>query len=283
MTAKTAISVIIPANNEEGYIGRCLHALAVQKADDIAARPREIIVAANACTDATVAEAEAERPALEQAGWHLVILDVAAPGKLNALNAAEKIAAGHVLAYLDADVIVGPDMVQALVAALDGDVPLYASGHLVVAPARSWVTRRFATTWQRLPFMTTNVQGAGLFAVNRAGRARWQGFPDIIADDGFVRLMFAPHERIKVDAVYHWPMVEGFSRLVRVRRRQDAGVRELADKFPQIIGNESKPPMGLRDHWALFAQVPLSYIVYVCVMVAVKLGRSSVPGWTRGR
>ena len=39
-------------------------------------------------------------------------------------------------------------------------------------------TRRFflaAAIWVRLPFMTDGVPGAGLFAVNASGRARWCG------------------------------------------------------------------------------------------------------------
>lgn len=280
---ETVLSIIIPANNEEDYIGACLHALATQQMTGLSPQSVQIILAANACKDATVKNAEAERAALEAAGFSFVVLDLPLPGKLNALNVAEGVAEGRVLAYLDADVRVERTMVQALIAALDTDVPRYASGHLVVAPAKSWTTRHFAKTWQMLPFMTTNVQGAGLFAVNRAGRVRWAEFPDIIADDGFVRLMFAPEERIKVDAVYHWPMVEGFGALVRVRRRQDAGVRELAQKFPDIMRNESKPIMTLGTHMRLFARAPLSYSVYVFVMLNVKFGRHGAGGWTRGR
>ena len=279
----TALSVIIPANNEAGYIGPCLDALLAQEGLSAHRGGVEILVAANACRDATVAEAESRRTALEAAGWQLTVLDLPEPGKLGALNAAETRAAGRVLAYLDADVICEPALMGQLIAALDRPEPRYASGTLKVAPAQSWVTRRFARVWVRLPFMTTNVQGAGLFAVNRAGRARWGAFPDIIADDGFVRLMFAPEERIKVPAAYIWPLVEGFGSLVKVRRRQDAGVRELEARFPEIMRNESKPPMTPYDHLRLFAGTPLSYLVYVTVMVTVKRGGSDSRTWTRGR
>mgnify|MGYP000536357647 CR=1 FL=1 len=281
MTLPIVLSVIIPANNESRYIGACLQALALQV--DLPAAGAEIIVAANNCTDTTVIEAEDARAMLEAAGWALRVLDIAEPGKLNALNTADRVASGRVLAYLDADVICERNMMAALLAALDTDRPMYASGHLKVAPPRSFLTQHFAATWQRLPFMTSNVQGAGLFCVNRAGRTRWGQFPDIIADDGYVRLMFAPDERVKVDSVYHWPMVEGFSALVKVRRRQDAGVRQLAEQFPEIMSNESKLPMGLSDHWSIFRQGPLSYMIYVAVMVAVKASKRTPAGWIRGR
>lgn len=279
----TVLSVIVPANNEAGYIAPCLEALRIQDINPKLSGACEIVVAANACTDATVAEVEAMRPGLEAAGWQLCVLDLETPGKLNALNHAEEQALGRVLVYLDADVVCDPSLMRLLVEALDKSAPGYASGTLKVAAAQSWVTRQFARVWTRLPFMTTNVQGAGLFAVNRSGRARWEGFPDIIADDGFVRLMFAPEERIKVAAAYHWPMVEGFAALVKVRRRQDAGVRELAERFPDIMVNESKPPMRLRDHLGIFVSTPVSYVVYVLVMIVVKFGPSGNRGWARGR
>ena len=279
----TTLSVIIPANNEEAYIGPCLEALRQQDIDLPAIGGAEIIVAANACTDATVARARAAADGLEAAGWHCRVLDLPEPGKLAALNHADGVAAGALRAYLDADVICDPGLMAQLVAALDRPEPRYASGTLKVAPARSWVTRCFARVWSQLPFMTSNVQGAGLYAVNRAGRARWDSFPDIIADDGYVRLMFAPDERIKVDAAYHWPLVEGFSQLVKVRRRQDAGVHELSMRFPDIMRNESKPPMTWRDHLRLFAKMPVSYAVYVSVLLVVKAGGQDETAWVRGR
>ncbi len=279
----TALSVIIPANNEEGYIGPCLARLAVQDLDPAPLGGAEIIVAANACRDATVAEADAARANLEAAGWRLVILDLGDPGKLGAINSAEQVARGRVLAYLDADVLCAPPMMRLLVATLDRPEPRYASGRLVVAPAKSWISRHYARVWAQLPFMATGVQGAGLFAVNRAGRARWDSFPDVIADDGFVRLMFSPGERVMVEADYLWPVVEGFAQLVRVRRRQDAGVREIARRYPALLVNESKPPMTPGDHLKLFARMPLSYLVYVAVILAVRSGGRDAQGWSRGR
>lgn len=272
------ISVILPACNEEGCILTCLEALARQ---DFRGKA-EVIVAANGCHDTTCDQAENMRPTLDAAGWELIVLDLAQAGKPAALNAAGSMARGEILVYLDADVICAPQMMTALWQALDGAKPLYASGHLAVAPARSRITRHVARVWQRLPFMTTNVQGAGLFAVNRTGRARWGDFPDIISDDGFVRLSFAPDERIRVAAVYHWPMAEGLTRLIRVRRRQDAGTKELRTIFPHMVTNESKPALRLRDHWQVMMQGPISYAVYVGFMLLVKAGRSP-PGWARGR
>ena len=275
------LSIIIPANNEEAWLGPCLEALLAQEGLEPGAA--EVIVAANACTDTTVAIAESYRPAFEAKGWPLTVLDIAEGGKLNALNRGDAAATGTARAYLDADIVCSPPLMAEIIEALSPERPVYASGTLVVAPARSWITHHYGRLWARLPFMTEGVPGAGLFAVNAAGRARWDRFPDIIADDGYVQFLFRPEERIKVTATYTWPMVEGFRALVKVRRRQDAGGRELREKFPELAANEGKRPVRGRDHLRLFCETPVSYLVYATVTVAVKLGGRGQTGWSRGR
>ena len=142
-------------------------------------------------------------------GWRLEVLDIAEGGKPNALNLADAQAVGDMRVYLDADVVMSPPLLEQLAQVLTRDDPAYASGKMVVAPAESWITRAYGRIWTRLPFMAEGVPGAGLFAVNAAGRARWGEFPPIISDDTFVRLQFTPGERIGVEAPYSWPLPEG--------------------------------------------------------------------------
>lgn len=273
------LSVLIAARNEEKYISACLDALLAQKQ---AAGPVEIIVAANACTDRTVLVAQKRCAEFAARGWELIVLDLPEGGKLGALNAAEARARGAGLVYLDADVQCEPDLLGQLAQALAVPEPRYATGTLAVMPARTWVTRAYADVWTRLPFVKGGAVGAGLFALNRSGRARWDTFPDIISDDTFVRLHFSPDERIEVPALYHWPMVEGFTNLVRVRRRQDTGVAEIYRLYPTLAANEAKTPLGWRGLAGLFVAAPLGFLVYLSVHVCVRLQRSS-SDWTRGR
>jgi glycosyltransferase involved in cell wall biosynthesis len=273
-------SIIIPANNEEAHLGACLNALLQQSYSGEA----EVIVSSNASTDDTVAVAESWRDRIERRGWALSVINRKAPGKPGALNAADEVARFGTRIYIDADVICMPKMVHQLVVALDIGQPKYASGTLRIAPTETWVTRQFGRTWERLPFVCGDVPGAGLFAVNAAGRARWDSFPEIIADDLFARLHFAPEERVCVSEEYFWPLSEGFANLIRVRRRQDAGNRELFLKYPYVVQNESKRPLSIRDHLDLFCGRPVSYLVYVAISLAVRYGaRGDNSGWARGR
>lgn len=273
------MSIIVAACNEEGYIGDCLGSLLKQNDTGGAV---EIIVSANGCTDRTVEIVQNTEEQITARGWHLVLLDSAEPGKLNALRRAEAAAVGDILIYLDADVTCDPDLLGQLYRALSGQEAIYATGRLQVSRAKSWITRQYADLWLRLPFIKGGAVGAGLFAVNRAGRMRWGAFPDIISDDTFVRLQFAPSERREVSAAYYWPMVEGFRNLVRVRRRQNAGVSEVYSRYPNLQENEGKSSIGVKDLIGLLVAAPVGFVVYGLVHVAVRLQRAG-SDWTRGR
>lgn len=280
MTEIPILSVIIAARNEAGYIDRCLSSLLAQ--DAVPGGAVEIIVAANACTDDTVPRARSHASSFLGRGWQLIVLDLPHGGKLGALAAGETAATGSALVYLDADVICAPPLLAQLAIALSAPCPRYATGTIAVARASSVVTRAYARIWTRLPFVQGGAVGAGLFALNREGRARWGAWPNIISDDTFARLNFSPSERFEVAAHYHWPMVEGLSNLIRVRRRQDAGVEEVARLYPELLKNESKHPLTLGKLAQLGLTDPLGLAVYLFVHVAVR-SRPASTAWTRGR
>jgi hypothetical protein len=136
----------------------------------------------------------------------------------------------------------------------------------------------------RLPFNTEGVPGAGLFAVNAAGRRRWEAFPAIISDDTFVRLNFKPEERLGAPAPYAWPMVEGFANLVRVRHRQDMGVAEVARLYPGLMANDDKLRMKPLRLFRLLVSDPVGAGVYAAVSLLVRLTpKRSGEAWSRGR
>ncbi len=272
-------TIIIPAHNEADYIDECLRALLLQ---DGSAGAMRIVVAANACTDATVEVVHAHTEAFAARDADLQVLDLKTPGKTTALNSAEAGLGPGIRIYLDADVICDPDLVGQLITALQTDEPRYATGRLTIAPARSWVTRAYARLWQSLPFFQGGAVGAGLFAMNAAGRARWDAFPDIISDDTFVRLSFAPSERIEVPARFHWPMIEGFAGLVKVRRRQDAGVTEVRVLYPDLMVNDAAQTPSKPEMIKLALGTPFAFAVYAAVALAVK-SKSPTKDWVRGR
>lgn len=279
--AAPALSIIIPACNEAAHIDACLASILAQ--NGVADGALQVIVSANACTDETVPIARALSTSFAARGWDLVVLDSPEGGKPGALNRADAEAKAPARAYIDADIRLDPDLLVQVLEVLARPEPTYVTGRMHIARAKSWVSRRYGALWSQLPFMRPGTaQGAGFFAVNAAGRARWDVFPDIIADDGFVRWNFAPEERVEVAAGYSWPLVEGFSALVRVRRRQDAGGAQLRRLYPALEANEGKPGVPRREHLRLAATMPVSYAIYVAVQLMVRRGAADETAWERG-
>lgn len=271
------LSVIIPASNEQDYIGPCLSALFASRL-----MGAEVVVVANGCRDATAERAKAMQGQAKTAGWALTVVELTQGSKPNALNQGDATARGDIRVYLDADVVVSPALMAQLWTALKADRPLYATGTPHIPRARSMVTRAYARFWQRLPFTQLVAPGYGLFAVNAKGRARWGAFPAIISDDTFVRLQFTPEDRVQTPATYDWPMIEGFAALIRVRRRQDAGVAEIAQLYPDLLAREGKPRLRKTQLIGLALRDPVGFAVYGAVSLAVRL-KPATRNWTRGR
>jgi hypothetical protein len=263
------LSVIIPASNEEHYIARCLQALFQSSPVGV---PVEAVVVANGCRDSTAEVARAQQPLAQKAGWQLTVLDLVQGSA----------ARGDLRVYLDADIVVTPDVMAQVALALHREKPIYVGATPVIPAAQSAVTRAYGRFWSRLPFAKSVAPGYGLFAVNAAGRARWATFPAIISDDTFVRLQFEPSERVQVPARYDWPMIEGFGALVRVRRRQDAGVRELESLYPGLRDREGKAPLGVGQVVRLALADPVGFVTYAAVSLGVRFKRGGA-SFTRGR
>jgi len=124
------ISLVIPAHNEEAYLGGCLDSVVAEAGG----RFHEIIVIDNASTDATAAVA-AERPGVR-------VVHEPTKGLLAARQRGYAEATGEYVAYLDADTRMPPgwlDRVERTFTRRPDAVSL--SG-----PARYWDAR----PWQRL-------------------------------------------------------------------------------------------------------------------------------------
>lgn len=271
------LAVVIPANNEEDWIARCLRAVLASDGPDHV----QVIVVANGCSDGTADVARGLIRDFAARGWALVVLELMQGGKIAALNAGDGWVTAPVTAYLDADVVVGPEVLGQLADALRGDTPAYGSGTLHIPAPHSPLSRAYLRIYRQVPFITTGVPGCGLFAVNAAGRARWDKWPDIISDDTFARLQFTSQERHKVPGVYEWPIVEGWTALVRVRRRQNVGVTEVHERYPELARNDDKPGLSPGAMGAMALRDPLGFAAYAGVALATKL--SGDRAWSRGR
>ena len=226
------VSVIIPAHNEAQALPATLDGLLAQTF----AGPLRVIVAANGCTDDTVALARERQVAFAERGREYVVLDLKQGSKPGALNAGDAEAGENdVRVYLDADIMLSTNAIEAVAAALDEPGIHLAAPRVRVARPKSWVTRSYADVWQRMPYVRSSVLGAGFYAVSAEGRRRWGEFLNIVADDKFVQLHFKPDERkVAHDAEFVVHMPEGFRELAHIRGRWSRGTWELRERLPDL-------------------------------------------------
>lgn len=112
------VSVVIPARNEEAYIGRALRSVALQ------AWPLErleAIVVDNGSTDGTARIVETLAPSL--APLRVLVVQEPRPGRSRAKNRGAAKARGELLLFLDADSAMAPTLVAELVAHQHGGYP----------------------------------------------------------------------------------------------------------------------------------------------------------------
>ena len=162
--------------------------------------------------------------------------------------------------YLDADTVLLPGALRSLVAALEATRrPRLAAPRAVMARPRTRLVRSFARVWSSLPAVGPDVLGAGCYAVNAAGRARWASFPALTADDGFVRARFAPAERVVVEGASLFTLPEGRD-LVQAMCRWRRGNRELrrggAEKCRSLGGTAAATYASIATRPALWPHLP---------------------------
>lgn len=265
----TVTSVVIAAHDEAAVIGANLDRLLA----DAAPGELDVVVVANGCSDDTAAVAR-------ERGVH--VLDLPVPGKAGALNAGDEVATGAVRVYLDADIAVTASTVRALVAALGsprpgGTTPLAAvPGRHLVLDGRPLAVRCYYAVQSRLPAARTGLYGRGMIALSAAGRARFDRFPSLLADDLYLDSLFAADERVVVTSVR--TRVETprrtrdlVRRLTRVRRgntalRAQAGTGALAADVRASSRTSWLTDVVLRRPWLLPAGV-----VYAVITVVAEL------------
>ena len=92
--------------------------------------------------------------------------------------------------YLDADIELLPGALSETFEAIRDGVHAAAPRPVFDSTGASLAVRMFYRAWERVPYFNDSMIGSGVYALSEAGRGRFDRFPPIIADDGFVRLQF---------------------------------------------------------------------------------------------
>lgn len=237
------ISVIIPAHDEVGVIEQCLHALI----DGARAGELEVIVVCNGCHDATAEIARRFREPVR-------VLETSVASKSNALDMGDQAATGFPRIYADADVMLTVDSLRELAKALQSGEILAAAPavHTVFAPNTRWAVRAYYDFWMALPYVQAGMMAAGVYALSEKGRRRFDRFPNLIADDGFIRAQFLPTERREIQSavsVVRAPAT--LWELILIKTRSRLGFYELKQRFPELFVREAHTKEYGRALWAI--------------------------------
>lgn len=211
-------SVVIPAHNEQSVIARCITTLLTQ------ASPGEfaVVVVCNGCSDDTAERARAA------GGPDVLVLEVQAASKAVALNAADAATDVFPRVYLDADIEMPTATLRSVVAALETPGAVAASPRPTLAlDGHPRTVRAYYDVWTKLPWVASGVGGSGVYAVSALGRAQFENFPLLVADDLFMSKIFPARARTPVDAsvVVHPP--RSLRSLLRTRVRVYSGNRQF--------------------------------------------------------
>ena len=228
----------------------------------------EIIVAANGCSDATADVARSF-------GDDVRVIELAEASKHRALAAADSAAREFPRLYVDADVVLGTASLRAVADALrNGPARVAAPKLRVRLEKSSWAVRAYYRIWLQLPYHANGTIGSGVYGLSKSGRKRFESFPDLISDDGFVRLNFEPHERLSVPQSYFEIVApRDMANLLGVKTRSQKGWRQLRERFPELVANNARDrkeyPIVLRA--MAFAPTNwLAALVYAFVAIVTK-------------
>lgn len=271
------VSIVIAAHNEEAVLAATLKVL-------LSGNPGvHVIVVPNGCTDAT-AEVARGFPEVE-------VVELAQGGKPLALNAGDAAATSYPRIYLDADIRVPPGGVAALVKALARpDVLAAVPGRRVDTAGRPWPVRAYSEVHSRLPALREGLFGRGMIALSEEGRARFDQFPNLVADDVFVDSLYSGQEKAHVDDVQvvvaaPFTTRDLIRRLVRVRRGLAALRRAARSGEVPVPVNPSRRWSWLSDVVAREPRLLAAGIVYAGINIVAGLGarRGSVTAMDWGR
>lgn len=271
------MSIVLPAYNEATVIARALTAILAQAAPG----EFEVIVVCNGCRDDT---AEVAR----RFGASVTVIETPVANKTHALNLGDQAARGFPRFYVDADVVVTPDVLRALARRLEkGDVLVCSPTGRMDATGSSWPVRQYFKVRSLLPSAREGVGGSGVYALSEAGRRRFDHFPEIVADDAFVRFQFAPRERETLSSAKSTVFApRALKPLLSVRSRIYYGMMELSAVCPDRYHHEPTTNvvalLTLLKRPKLWAGV-LIYS-YVCVAARARAKRRSRVGgkvWQR--
>jgi glycosyltransferase involved in cell wall biosynthesis len=276
-------SVIIPAHNEEGVIGRCLDALTSSEERWGTPYRFEIVVVCNGCTDET-AKVALKFP-------DVTVIEIPESSTVVALNVGDDAASAFPRIYLDADSeLSNHDARTLLRTAADHRGPAIFSASVRLDMSRcSVLARSFTRCARRTSFGELGIIGRGLYCLNAAGRERFGRFPEVVGDDLFAASLFNADEQIIDPRATVVVRPAGDLRsLIRVRSRiyygnLEAGRRGIVSVSPERgwrnLAHAARRARSVGDVLGVAVYAGVNMVAKRRAATMIRSGRS--PRWER--
>ena len=252
------ISIVIPAHNESSVIARTLSVLL----RDPGSEEFDVVVVCNGCADDTANIARSFGSAVR-------VIESDLASKTYALNLGDQASRGFPRIYADADIVITVDAIRALAGRLErSDVLAVAPTPDIDLRGCSWLVRKYFGIRSRLPSSREGIGGSGVYGLSEAGRMRFARFPDVIADDLYIRTLFKREERVTLSFVKSTVFAPRTMRLlIAVRTRAYMGTLELAGRFPELWMNRGEA--NNRTLMNLFKELRLWVGILIYCYVAI--------------
>ena len=255
-------TVIVPAHNESGVIEACLDSIVQQAEVD------HIIVACNGCTDNTADLVRKKYP-------DIYCLDISTPSKVNALNEAEAFARELGMTfpvyYIDADTRLSSNCVSGVNQYLKtSNVLLAAPTPIIDTSHSSWIVQTYYKVWVNLPYIKEGVIATCSYIITEEGRSRFEKFPDVINDDGFIRCNFWNREISNVPGaeIYIRAPKDIYS-LIKIKTRARLGNMQLMATGQCKVVEKKQYGSVMRDR--LFSRDWFSTLIYIGIAGVIRI------------
>lgn len=255
-------TVIVPAHNESSVIKDCLDSVLSQQGID------HVIVACNGCTDDTAQLVRDNYPTVH-------CLDIERPSKVNALNEAEKYARElgwtFPVYYIDADTKLSVNCIQTINQYLEtSDVLLAAPTPVIDTSKSSWPVKTYYKVWTDLPYIREGVIATCSYIITKAGRERFEQFPEIINDDGFVRCNFWNREISNVPgAEIYITAPQDLYSLIKIKTRARLGNMQLMASNLCAVREEKNYGSVMKER--LLSRNWFSTLIYIGIATTIRI------------
>ncbi len=221
-TNRFSCGIVIPVRNEDKVLRKTVPALLAAVKGN-----------APASMGTTVAPIKAQRKFYGLQAVVVRFLRLLLLGKTLALQAGDELLDAEQIfprLYLDADTWLRPGDIGRLFKPLrKGEADLVAASHAFDYSSSSLISAHMARCWLALPF-AKNAAFLGAVAVSSTGRAQWDEWPSVIADDMFMAgIVNAGRQMMVTNAVAMTWAPSTFSEWVSMRSRWLRGERQVVE------------------------------------------------------